>query len=207
VEAGRDAPSLSWAVRDFGRRFNPDRSVSVSVHCTWRTSLNPHGGWLEPMALPVGSYHQGKRQLLFFAHLFLKKKKETSWGPDLDPVITMAFSTTCQLVVDNLQVANERAGEGNLSLSLFSLSFALFSDPLECESWALVVQLDPHPVCPLADSVATLLQCMSEAEGIKSIRDVLSNSELRLGRALLDMPSQDEVDKDEEREKTKKKSI
>ncbi len=57
--------------------------------------MNPHGGWLEPMALPPGSYHQ-----------------ETSWGPDLDPVVTMAFSTTCQLVVNDLIVVDDNAGEG-----------------------------------------------------------------------------------------------
>jgi Rab3 GTPase-activating protein catalytic subunit len=162
----RVQPTLQWLVSDFARRARCDAqsagSMSVAVHCTWKTSTNPHGGWLEPVAIPPGSYHQ-----------------ETPWGPDLDPVVTLAFSTTCQLVVEHLRAADAHAGE----------------DPADCERWSLLCQTDPSPAAPLTESVRMLLQAMSEAEGFKSMKEALHNDH-RLGRALLDpmlVPTQDEL--------------
>ena len=160
------APSLPWLVADFARRAGRDAQsaerMSVAVHYTWKTSPNPHGGWLEPVAIAPGSYHQ-----------------ETPWGPDLDPVVSLAFSTTCQLVVERLHVSDERAGE----------------DPADCALWSLLCDADPSPAAPMAESVRMLLQAMSEAEGFKSMKEALHNDQ-RLGRALLDpmlVPTQDEL--------------
>ncbi len=168
VPVGRSLPSLQWLVNDFARRAGRDsraaQSMSVAVHCTWKTSPNPHGGWLEPVAIPPGSYH-----------------KETPWGPDLDPIVTLAFSTTCQLVVEHLRVLDERAGE----------------DPASCSNWSLLCQVDPSPAVPLTDSVRMLLQAMSEAEGFKSMKEALHNDQ-RLGRSLLDpllLPTPDEMNR------------
>jgi hypothetical protein len=104
VPSRGDLPSLSWLVEDFGRRFNvkPEQNLSVSIHCSWQTKSNLHGGWLEPMALLPGSYHN-----------------ETSWGPDLDPVVSMTFATTSQIKVENMTVLEPRAGEGS-AFSLFN---------------------------------------------------------------------------------------
>ena len=163
-------PSLKWLLGEFGRRsgFDPrNTGVGATVHCTWKSRMNPHGGWLQPAAISPGSFHH-----------------ETPWGPELDPVAAVAFSTTTHLQLQGAASAEELQGAGE--------------DPAACSRWSVLCQLDPVPLAPLTDSVRMLLQAMTEAdaEGFRTVRQAISDQ--RLGRALLDpmmLPSRDEVDR------------
>jgi Rab3 GTPase-activating protein catalytic subunit len=157
-------PSLSWLVKDLCRRgrATDQSNISIAVHCTWKSNMNPHGGWLDPVSTPPGSYHQ-----------------ESPWGPDLDPITLVAFSTTCHVMLED-GVPLDGIGE----------------DPSKCPHWSLLCHLDPVAEAPMTDSVRMLLQAMDAGEEFKTVKEAASDQ--RIGRVLLEpllLPSRDEVNR------------
>ena len=143
-------PKLEWLMRDFCKRMDIDsdtaNNVSISIHCTWKLKINPHGGW----QLPTGGSGQ--------------RHTEVTWGPDLDPVAVLTYSTTCQVFVEH--------GVSSLLQSPL-LDSRGETNPSLCSQWSLMADLDPSIQCPMSDSMRMILDAMNEAEGFKTTKDVL----------------------------------
>lgn len=179
-------------VEDFYRRMGAagegSPAVAMSIHCTWRTLVNAHAGWQQPVALAPGARH-----------------RECQWGPETDPVAMLELATTCQVMLEH--------GVSSLSQHAQLNRYGVLAPEL-CSHWSLLALLDDAQPgesgagaraarkgrAPLAASFGALLDAMSEADGFATIKQAAEYRPMleTLTRSLLEpvgslVPTPDEL--------------